>query len=128
MVNEDANIILGSVINPDIGNEIMVTVIATGFSTENTPQYAPHQKPTVSKVTMESRLQQVASMQQGAVHEKSVEIENPSLITADSFDLGNLDTPAFLRKKASAFAKKSEVHPELIKVDGQVEKKGEAVE
>jgi cell division protein FtsZ len=28
---EDAHIILGSVINPDIGDEVMVTIIATGF-------------------------------------------------------------------------------------------------
>ena len=31
LVSEDANIILGSVIDPDMGEEVMVTVIATGF-------------------------------------------------------------------------------------------------
>ncbi len=48
--HEDANIIFGSVIDPNIGNEVRITVIATGF--EHRPQpdaYPPPPKPDKDK-------------------------------------------------------------------------------
>ncbi|MBT4594626.1 cell division protein FtsZ [bacterium] len=56
LVSEDANIILGSVINPELGEDIMVTVIATGFEprveTTRIPHIhvAPQIKPTAEPV------------------------------------------------------------------------------
>lgn len=37
MVHEESNIILGSVIDPNVGEQVMVTVIATGLQQGNTP-------------------------------------------------------------------------------------------
>ena len=37
----DANIIVGQVINPDLGDELIITVVATGFDREEAPSVAP---------------------------------------------------------------------------------------
>jgi len=41
LVSVDANIILGSVVDPEMGDEIMVTVIATGFDSDADEEEVP---------------------------------------------------------------------------------------
>ncbi len=163
MVSEDANIILGSVIDPDIGNELMVTVIATGFahmqeknavdkpavaqqtvSQTTAVAYSPPgpeqvaapveqkeykvaEKVTVAQVvekvkrgavqadTAEAVVaeQEVVSLVKQEVGADETNKQQVSLIralpqpeSALSLDLSDLDTPAFLRKKAKQQAEK----------------------
>jgi len=111
-VSEDANIILGSVIDPNMGDELMVTVIATGFDEARTD---------VSKVVAASKADQpkadVAIQREvpkpddvGRLDESASYVDEPKFEAAsekkeapdlsDNFDLDDIDTPAFLRKKA----------------------------
>ncbi|MBT4761806.1 MAG: cell division protein FtsZ [Bdellovibrionaceae bacterium] len=64
--HEDAEIIFGAVIDPDIGEQIMVTVIATGFGTENKTavddQIQKLQQLTQAQLNMQ--MNQVAQAQQ----------------------------------------------------------------
>ncbi|MBD3231446.1 cell division protein FtsZ [Candidatus Dependentiae bacterium] len=92
MVSENAEIILGSVIDPEIGNQVMVTVIATGFETETKKE---------NKLEKE-KIYKTASAQKEFIKnkEKKKEEENFKNLSESSIDLDNFDTPTFLRKKA----------------------------
>jgi len=93
MVSDEAEIILGSVVDPNIGDEIMVTVIATGFEAEKELEDSvPHVSPQISSIKTE--IKQVVEKKQEVV---SVASEN---LAESSFDMQDLDTPTFLRKQA----------------------------
>jgi cell division protein FtsZ len=113
MVSEDANIILGSVIDPAMHDEIMVTVIATGFegaqaqiaqpaAVEKQPVVAvqpviePAPAPRVSNETVALRAAQYK------IEPEMNAAATPLTSRTASLDLHDLDTPAFLRKKAEA--------------------------
>jgi len=109
LVDDDANIILGSVIDPHMGDELMVTVIATGFDTPT------HDAPVKEHVV----IQDVAGSNYAAhtvsyerevpiadkhAHQMQINEEKQSMSVhpgrADvSGELEDLDTPTFLRKK-----------------------------
>jgi len=117
LVSEDANIILGSVIDESLGDEIMVTVIATGFEEqerwgEQAPRggasagyhgyqaprptsFAPKQSP-VARTAASPAPQSVSSaaVRPAARQDRLEEV-------GGSLDAQDLDTPTFLRKKAS---------------------------
>ena len=85
--NKDAHIIVGSVIDHDMGDEIVVSVVATGFSAGATVQS--------EKV--------VASVVQPKVEEKKLYAE-PQLAkimidTPDMPAVDSLEVPAYLRKQ-----------------------------
>lgn len=113
MVSEDANIILGSVIDPAMHDEIMVTVIATGFEgaqnqlippvVEKQPEVIaaqpvvePAPAPRVSNETVALRAAQYK------IEPEMSAAATPLTTRTASLDLHDLDTPAFLRKKAEA--------------------------
>jgi cell division protein FtsZ len=79
--DQDANIILGSVIDPMITDEIHVTVIATGFA------------PVVE--TVKSKEITPAQMQRTELAQKPLITEQPTA----ALDINDLDVPTFLRKK-----------------------------
>jgi len=110
---KDANIIFGAVIDPSLGDEIRVTVIATGF---NQGQHIADSEPTVEQVVAPIQrhtreLQEeinapVFSRQQepptGAAEPLQMEAPKPSF----KFDDTNspiygedLDVPAFIRRQ-----------------------------
>jgi cell division protein FtsZ len=83
LVSEDANIILGSVINEDVGDDFVVTVIATGFSGEGKECIIPpislkkiegiKEKITIQKestITVDKKEKNQKEMICGAVKEK----------------------------------------------------------
>ncbi len=72
----DANIILGAVIDEDLDEEVMVTVIAAGFDKEGSPDRG------------RSKTGKAAEAQE----------EMGSHVELESFDEDDLDVPAFLRK------------------------------
>lgn len=84
-VDENANIILGSVIDPSLKDEVIVTVIATGF--EPTCEVA---QPAVLHHTQESD-----ALMTEKPSSVSHEAQRSSSLHGDDNDL---DTPAFLRK------------------------------
>jgi cell division protein FtsZ len=108
IVSEDAEIILGSVIDPNIGNEIMVTVIATGFYQASVQEAVsvPEKEYVAAKIRTEYKQkvqikpeQKVQNKPELMEQEEAMQMTS-SNISAESFDLKDLDTPTFLRKKA----------------------------
>lgn len=98
-VSSDANIILGSVVDPNIGDDIMVTVIATGFDgkeKEKDDTRIVHSG--VIGASEYKKEPQHVPVKAEAKQETSV---------SESFDLDDVDTPAFLRKKAKEEAEDS---------------------
>ena len=111
---KDANIIFGAVIDPSLGDEIRVTVIATGF---NQGQYVSEKEPAVEEVvapmpqrpTQEllDKMNQPVFKQQDDAEEPTVEApqqETPK--PSFKFDDTNpaiygedLDVPAFIRRQ-----------------------------
>ncbi|MBN3555135.1 cell division protein FtsZ [Fictibacillus nanhaiensis] len=101
----EVNMIFGSVINEELKDEILVTVIATGFDeTEkmvNNQQRAERprmqQAPTSSQSHASQSQSQPQSQSQGQTREESQESRNTSYTNADS---DTLDIPTFLRNRS----------------------------
>jgi cell division protein FtsZ len=102
MVSEDAQIILGSVIDTDMGNEIMITVIATGFEdqTEDMAGFKKKESPVIAAVKEKAEVPVEAKVEQVKIEEVDELRITPSNVYAENFDLKDVDTPTFLRKKA----------------------------
>jgi cell division protein FtsZ len=49
VADPDANIIVGQVINPDLSDELIITVVATGFDRDESPYMAPAIEPSKAK-------------------------------------------------------------------------------
>jgi len=78
----DVNLIFGAVVDPSLGDELRVTVIATGFEGSNIRR--PSSRRTVART----------EAKKGA--EESVEVE---AFQPQTFDVNDLDIPAFLRRR-----------------------------
>ena len=99
LVSEDANIILGSVIDEGMGDEIKVTVIATGLET-NAVQVKDLKPSTIEpKESLESdnKTDTVITQSFGKGEQ---DLRLTANDTGESFDLSDMDTPTFLRKEA----------------------------
>lgn len=114
LVSEDANIILGSVIDQDMGGEIMVTVIATGFEQGPVKDQAfgsfgqyPHEQQQGNAQSFSPRqpapasmsYEQPASERTVAPATEQVGQSAPAAQEPNAFNMQDLDTPAFLRKR-----------------------------
>ncbi len=100
----DVNLIFGAVIDPNMGDSIRITVIATGFEQSHvarrqvqqgaqplqTPQHAPAQPPAAQPVLRRPVQPPPQQQQQSPVDAGS---------DYSSFDSGNMDIPTFLRKR-----------------------------
>ena len=102
----EVNMIFGSVINEELKDEILVTVIATGFDENekivNNQQRAERprmqQAPTSNQShSSQSQSQPQSQSQQGQTREESQESRNTSYTNADS---DTLDIPTFLRNRS----------------------------
>ena len=112
-VHEDANIILGSVIDESLDEDVIVTIIATGCEREN---HEIHEEPVQIKATIRDEVEEVAIqpneeptpvVQKEAApaidREEKTMIKEEPLVMAESeekIDLNDLDVPAYLRKQA----------------------------
>jgi len=103
--DEDANIILGSVIDEAITDEISVTIIATGFEVQEkkSQEHMLKIKPTVvdTEVTMSAEVtleDPVVTVKKEATEEIQ---KAPELHVAQDVpvDMQDLDVPTFLRKQ-----------------------------
>lgn len=121
LVSEDANIILGSVIDTDLQDEIMVTVIATGFETqkeetivkgatvsrtEEAPVQVAQAEPeqVVAQEPVETKKEDAQKTAENKTtndkKEEALELKDEKEETKEAmYDLDDLDTPTFMRKK-----------------------------
>jgi cell division protein FtsZ len=100
-VHEDANIIFGAVINENMGEDICITVIATGFGKEEEEEIRPDLKsiPTMPRYLKEDQdLPAFMRKKDKAGQEKEV-IKLGTMINTYT-DGDEHDTPAFLRRQA----------------------------
>ncbi len=98
--SEDADIKIGMAVNPEMGAEIKVTVVATGMGERRAP--APInllvQKVTVGEANFNELSKPAFSRQQRA--EPVRESRFGAQPKSGEIDLDNLDVPAFLRRQA----------------------------
>jgi cell division protein FtsZ len=122
---EDADIILGSVIDPDMGEEVMVTIIATGFEDqdfrddvkfESFKNYRSYQHDDVRHAAKISNSPEESSDDKNYESKdepKEASIKAEDVLDAsdhEKVDINDLDAPTYLRKKAQEQAKqKNEV-------------------
>lgn len=102
--DEHASIIIGSVIDPELQDEVMVTVIATGFEPRmeeqksESPSMQVSMKPTVVDRASDDMMK----------HEKS-EVSQPTKKPGyDVIDMNNVDVPTFMRNKSDQTSDQSE--------------------
>lgn len=87
--DEDAHIIFGSVIDESLGDEIVITVVATGF--DNNPAMAQVRQDIQVKGTVLDRTQE-AKKQEASYQGETARKTGSALV-----DTNDLDIPAFLR-------------------------------
>ena len=112
--HEDANIILGSVIDETLTEEVIVTIIATGCERDNqiktvTPKrddvkpaikemVQEKQKPVETEIHVKEKApDSVFAVKDDSVVEATEEVKEEN---AQAIDLRDLDVPAYLRKQA----------------------------
>lgn len=88
--DEEVNMIFGSVINDNLKEEIIVTVIATGFSEDN-QNTSPSQRKPLHREQVETQTRQEPTRQ-------TPSYEQPTTPTQNHAD-NDIDIPAFLRKR-----------------------------
>ncbi|MCL1695569.1 MULTISPECIES: cell division protein FtsZ [unclassified Lysinibacillus] len=95
--DEEVNMIFGSVINENLKDEIIVTVIATGFSEEALQQQRNTSRPTLNTNRQASQQQQAPIREQRQdVH---VQQEQPRQNQQNYVQDDMLEVPAFLRNR-----------------------------
>ncbi len=93
MVSPDAQIILGSVIDSNIGDQIKVTVIATGFPDQKS-------KENIIGAVKDEKLAFAKEVFHQKITVDTTDKKSEILKTASaSFGLNDLDTPTFLRRR-----------------------------
>ncbi|MBU5251683.1 cell division protein FtsZ [Lysinibacillus capsici] len=95
--DEEVNMIFGSVINENLKDEIIVTVIATGFTEEALQQQRPTTKPTLN-MNRQSAPQQQAPIREQR-QEMHVQHEQPRQNQQNYAQDDMLEVPAFLRNR-----------------------------
>ena len=105
LVSEDANIILGSVIDEAVGSDVIVTVIATGFETEKYEEKVVVKQPEVHVQSV--KVEEV--VQKEALHESEI------LALLRKFDL-KARAEVFHQGSDFTAAQKQEVAPDVEKV------------
>lgn len=113
MVSEDANIIFGTVIDESMGEEVAVTVIATGFENAQPAMVVKSPDPMASQeIKVASILEKIGSDKEVTdkpVSDKSVKVATKvqevdlldcaTDVKEGKIDLNDFDAPTFLRKK-----------------------------
>jgi len=87
----DVNLIFGAVIDPEMGDEIRVTVIATGFDRTGVPRRVVSRQQAKSEAGSSSKVKSDQSLR--------VDTRKPVEVEAVAFNPEDLDIPTFLRKR-----------------------------
>lgn len=93
---EDATVVVGTVIDESMGDDLRVTLVATGIGEENvvTPQTVPESQPAVTDININRPRPESAQTTATANADSNAEIDN------GRYDEALLDVPAFLRRQA----------------------------
>ncbi len=95
--SDDATVVVGTVIDQDLEDEIRVTVVATGLGSNKVSRTETERKPVVKAVTPEPMAVDYNDLEKPAVIRKRATEETlPKLTNEQDF----LDIPAFLRRQA----------------------------
>ena len=92
--SENATVVVGTVIDPELQDEVRVTVVATGIGAEKKPDITLVNNGPRASVVDSKSAERGASMTDGA---HALQLDND---VAPNDDLDYLDIPAFLRKQA----------------------------
>ena len=111
--DSEANIIVGQVINPEIGDDLVVTVIATGFEREEQPAARPvaAERPAAKPAPARTGQQVLAGVHSSGMERPHKDLDRPTFLrrmgdTREAAErvavLGDdeWDVPTFLRKQA----------------------------
>ncbi|MCE9680288.1 cell division protein FtsZ [Shewanella sp. AS1] len=102
--SDNATVVVGAVIDPEMSDELRVTVVATGIGAEKRPDIqlvakpAPVVTPAPQEVKIELPIEDKMQHAMGAGN--VVSAAQPAAAPAPKSDLDYLDIPAFLRKQA----------------------------
>ena len=100
--DDDATVVVGTVIDPELDAELRVTVVATGLGEGRRARAAATDEPHVRLVAGDSMVPDYRDMDRPAVYRKAH--GNAALAQAQDTsgepDLDYLDIPAFLRRQA----------------------------
>jgi cell division protein FtsZ len=88
-VDPDANIIVGAVIDENLNEEVRITVIATGFESENN-----RIANTIIEEPKKPQVQEVVKQEQ----EVAVDAKEPEM-SSNNYESDDLDIPVFLRRQ-----------------------------
>ena len=96
----DATVVVGTVIDPDMHDELRVTVVATGLgAAAQQPQEKPEPVQLVQR-NIRSGEVNYADLERPAVIRKKAAGDHPTPPSASADDMDYLDIPAFLRRQA----------------------------
>ena len=105
LASEDATVVMGTVIDPDMGDDLRVTVVATGLG-ETARSSSFHEKPIRLVANGATGMHDTGLPAEGAVEEiirdrdqRLADIENKDLFDRQK-DIDYLDIPSFLRTQA----------------------------
>jgi cell division protein FtsZ len=99
--DQHANIIIGSVIDPSLTDEVVITVIATGFQIEKLP--IVEEKCVVNKGAIkDGRESMLTKNNATTIESQSLHDAHSSSEHYDMLDMNNLDIPTFMRKDNQA--------------------------
>ncbi|MDM5228186.1 cell division protein FtsZ [Cytobacillus sp. NJ13] len=96
--DEEVNMIFGSVINNSLKEEMIVTVIATGFNNQEEPRVKPSSKPPVEQEYVHTYQYAEEPTNRRPVREHREQVQDDYRVQADRQE-ESLDTPAFLRNR-----------------------------
>ena len=98
---ENANVILGCVIDPNLNDEIRITVIATGLNNDDNPEfYNPDTEIDIQKKYFEHSTKIEDQIEQTALSNKIIADDDDTKKETDKIKFGeDLDIPTFLRNR-----------------------------
>jgi cell division protein FtsZ len=111
-VDPNANIIFGASIDEALEDEIVITIIATGFDGSQQAPYTPTQAPvrpevlddeifddTEDAILEEKPVEEDVSEDEGQKEEETTVVEEQKPLDLEDLDDDDLEVPAFMRKK-----------------------------
>jgi cell division protein FtsZ len=99
--SEDATVVVGTVIDPEMSDELRVTLVATGLEGSGTVAKRPAEKPAMKVVERQTDGEvDYDKLDRPTVIRKQAVNGGPAYDPRGEFDMEYLDIPAFLRKQA----------------------------
>jgi cell division protein FtsZ len=95
--SDDATVVVGTVIDPSLADEIRVTVVATGLGAVNAKPKKVIDNTEIGPITDYSQLDKPAVMRNRAVQGRGQAVAKA---VGSAADMDYLDIPAFLRRQA----------------------------